>query len=381
MGKSSGIEMPKFSAGNPLNFSPLSMASSSGLLGDITGANAAQRAAQAQERAANSQLGFQKEQFADARKTRERAFQEAAASPQELMALERSLAQQTQSLDKQASLFEALDPAIMEASSQALQLLRGEESRTLAPLKSQRDRQRQTLLNTLREQMGPGAETSSAGQQALQNFDQQTSDILNQGQQQSLSQLFSMGQSGAVNRGSLNQGIGQLANIGSAFGNINTRRTNALLGGQSGVANANQGVLTAGQGVIGSAGSKFTADALNGQFITGLIKGGTEAGAQAGAAAAFSDKNVKTNIENADNQIQELLASVSANKFDYKNTEHGEGKHYGPMAQELETTEIGKTVVIETPDGKMVNYGKLIPAVLSALGHINRRLDALEKHV
>lgn len=244
------------------------------VIGEVTGSNqqarAAGRAARAQERAALSQQRF-------ARETQDRAI-ELADSPQELRALESSLAQQEQAVQRQATLFSALDPAVLEASEQALALLQGEDAKALDPIRRQRQRQRQQLLNTLREQLGPGAETSSAGQKAIQNFDFETSQQLAGAQQSSLGQLFEIGQSGAVNRGQLGQGIGQIASIGQAFGNVAGRKVGALTGTSPFVAQA-------GQAVVGSAGSRHTESALRGQFMNQFITDRIKAGEQIGAAA------------------------------------------------------------------------------------------------
>lgn len=49
------------------------------------------------------------------------------------------------------------------------------------------------------------------------------------------------------------------------------------------------------------------------------------------------------------------------------------------MAQELEKSAVGDSMVEDTPDGKMVNYGKGFGAVLAAQAHLNERLNKLEK--
>jgi len=192
----------------------------------------------------------------------------AAESPQELAALERSLGTQEKSLERQERLVQALDPAIIEASQQALQLLRGESAAALDPIRKQRDQDRQKLVNTLREQLGSGAETTSAGQQALQNFDFQTSQVLAGQQQQSLSQLFGFGSSGGNQLASV---AGGFRNIAGGFGNIASRKVGALTG-------------TAG-GVTGASGSQFVQSQLRGQQAQQAGRGFLELGTKLGAAA------------------------------------------------------------------------------------------------
>ena len=123
--------------------------------------NAAQAAAMAQQQAAQA------------------AYDETAgivnpATTAGLLAFDRDIKNQEKNLSRQEQLISQLDPTIIEASQQALRLLRGESSSTLAPIQAQRDQQRQKLMNSLRQQLGPGAESSTAGIQALTRFDAET---------------------------------------------------------------------------------------------------------------------------------------------------------------------------------------------------------------
>lgn len=99
------------------------------------------------------------------------------------------IARQEKNLSRQEQMLQAIDPTVMEASQQALRLLRGETSSTLAPLQRQRDMQRQKLISSLREQLGPGAETSTAGIQALTRFDSESGSMFASAQQQALGNL------------------------------------------------------------------------------------------------------------------------------------------------------------------------------------------------
>lgn len=99
-------------------------------------------------------------------------------------------------------------------------------------------------------------------------------------------------------------------------------------------------------------------------------------GGTLGAAALMSDANAKINIE--DFSSDEFLGKLKPYKYDYKNEENGKGKQAGVMAQDLEKTEVGKQAVINTPKGKMVDYGKLGPTMLSSLVELNARIKKLE---
>jgi hypothetical protein len=164
---------------------------------------------------------------------------------------DKAIAAQERNLARQEQLIAQIDPTIMEASQQALRLMRGEQASTLGPLKQQRDAQRQQLVNTLREQLGPGAETSTAGIQALTRFDQETSGIFAGAQQQAL------------------QGLGQTFGAFSSYKPSmlqESRGLGALGGERAGLQMDRARVLAqAGQPMIQSAGAQFTGDVMRGQ--------------------------------------------------------------------------------------------------------------------
>jgi hypothetical protein len=196
--------------------------------------------------------------------------------------LDKAISGQERDLGRQEALLQNIDPAIIEASQQALKLMRGEQAKTLAPMQAQRDQQRQKLLNSLREQLGPGAETSTAGMQALNKFDSETNSLFAGAQQQAIQSLgstfstFNQGRQ-ANAQGAMN--LGQLIGARNPF--INT------------IGQANSSVLNAGQGLTDTAGWQHVgamvnaqhANALQNQIIGAAIQGGT-AYATGGASAA-----------------------------------------------------------------------------------------------
>ncbi len=99
----------------------------------------------------------------------------------------------------------------------------------------------------------------------------------------------------------------------------------------------------------------------------------------AGKIITGSDKNLKKNIKpDVKNQIDEFMESARGVSYDYKNPEHGEGQHISPLAQELAKSSIGKSMVIDTPAGKMVNYGAGFGAVLAALNQHHEDIKKLK---
>lgn len=111
-------------------------------------------------------------------------------------------------------------------------------------------------------------------------------------------------------------------------------------------------------------------------------QGAMQMGASVMGAAAASDEKLKTKKQDAKKQAKELLDKLSAKKFQYKEGVQGEetGKDtFGIMAQDLEKSEIGKTLVVETPQGKAVDTRKGFGAVLAAQAELNKRLKKLER--
>lgn len=100
----------------------------------------------------------------------------------------------------------------------------------------------------------------------------------------------------------------------------------------------------------------------------------------ANRGAVASDEQLKTNIQNRN--VSDFLNAVGAYSYQYKNPVYGDnipGKtFYGPMAQELEKSAIGKSAVLNTPQGKMVDTGRLTLINTSALAEIYKRLKQLE---
>lgn len=98
---------------------------------------------------------------------------------------------------------------------------------------------------------------------------------------------------------------------------------------------------------------------------------------QAGIIAA-SDERLKTGIKPGDKEVKSFLDALKAEQYEYKNPALGQGKQVSPMAQDLEKTAIGRQMVIDTPAGKLVDYGKGFGAMLAAQAHLNERLNKVE---
>lgn len=112
--------------------------------------------------------------------------------------------------------------------------------------------------------------------------------------------------------------------------------------------------------------SQGAANATNQTIGTGLST----------AALIASDERCKENIESFD--PADFLDSLTGYKFDYKDKRNGQGKQAGVMAQDLEKTDEGSKLVVDTPEGKFVDYSKSGPVMMASIANINDRLRAME---
>lgn len=95
------------------------------------------------------------------------------------------------------------------------------------------------------------------------------------------------------------------------------------------------------------------------------------------AAAAASDRNLKTDIKDGGDDAQKLLEGLKAYSYKYKDDKYGKGKQLGVMAQDLERAGL-KAAVTDTPAGKMVDGAKLALGLAAVLPGLNERITRLE---
>lgn len=200
--------------------------------GAIDGSNANNAAADAQERAARAQ----QEGYAN---QSQRVVNAAQATPQEIAQLEQANKTNADDLARKQKMLDSVDPALLEVGKQALQLAQGKEAASLDPLRRQRAQDRNVLMDRLTKQLGPGAETSSVGQAALQRFDQATADQLNSAQQQTLGSFLDRSQ-GIYNNNNVQSNIQNSRSIGNDYSNIQNRIVNATSGTNPYAANGAQ---------------------------------------------------------------------------------------------------------------------------------------------
>jgi hypothetical protein len=102
-------------------------------------------------------------------------------------------------------------------------------------------------------------------------------------------------------------------------------------------------------------------------------------GLAAGAGAFFgSDERIKTKTHRAGKDIDKFLKALEAHGFEYKSEKHGKGKHFGIMAQDALKSRIGKSLVVDSPEGLMLDTKKTFMAMLASQARLDERLRRVE---
>jgi len=135
--------------------------------------------------------------------------------------------------------------------------------------------------------------------------------------------------------------------------------TNSLMG-QNGQNYANQ--VSQNQLGVGNAAASQQIAAANRN--TSLLGSGIT-----GAAAYFSDQRLKINVEPVSKaDLSEMKKHLKAYAFNYKSNEFGTGDWIGIMAQDLEKSKLGKTLVVEDKNGhKMIDLKKVLSMFLATM--------------
>lgn len=101
--------------------------------------------------------------------------------------------------------------------------------------------------------------------------------------------------------------------------------------------------------------------------------------ASIGSLAVGSDERLKTNVGNGVGEIRAALDNLSPKSFEYKDGANGEGERLGIMAQDLEKSKYGKSIVQKDGDGmRMVDGGGGLNMALAAIADLHQRLKKFE---
>lgn len=182
-------------------------------------------------------------QLEEARKNRGLAMGAATPTMQELQMMSMQYNQAAQQmnylqseLSRTTQLLNAIDPNIMESSKQVHDMMTGGKSAWMAPIERERQRGRQAMEAKLANTLGAGYAGTTAGQQALNEYDRQTGELLSQAQLQGITQLTGVGSAYSGMAGAaanqLNQSQGMAGNLAQSYmasqGSISNRMINAI---------------------------------------------------------------------------------------------------------------------------------------------------------
>jgi len=188
-----------------------------------------------------------------------------------------------------------------------------------------------------------------------------------------------MGNSGATMKALTKYGQDYASNEYDKAYNRNFNRLSTLAGFGSQASNTNvNSAGNYGSQVAGNAIGMGNASASNqiaganrmADFVNGSIKAaGQAAGQGGGMAAMFSDERLKENIAAVSKEdLEEMKPLLKAFAFNYKNDEHGKGEWVGVMAQDLEKSKLGKSLVFENEYGfKQIHLPKLLSLFLATM--------------
>lgn len=107
-----------------------------------------------------------------------------------------------------------------------------------------------------------------------------------------------------------------------------------------------------------------------------------------GTAMGLSDENMKKDkkpSEDSSKIISEFMDALKSYTYEYKkNSKQPEGKPTpegevnGIMAQDLEKSELGKQMVTDTENGKVVDFAQGMAPLFAAIAELNKRTKKLE---
>lgn len=270
---------------------------------------------------------------------------------------------------------------------------------------------REAILNSMeaRGAGGSGAALMAQLQNAQQSANRQAArdtEVAGQSQQRALAALQSAGQLGGQMQ---QQSFGQQAQVAGANDAINQFNTQnrqqvanqnvaarnvaqtANLGEKQRVADTNVGTANTQQ----QYNKQLPQQDFNNQLAKAQGKAGVNAQQAANANAAaqgnkdmfgnliqtgamaammFSDERLKTEVDDFD--PSKFLDDITPYKYRYKDEKHGKGEQVGVMAQDVEKH--APNLVIDTPEGKMIDYPNSGGMIFSSLADLHKRLKEME---
>lgn len=165
------------------------LALAGGVASGIGSAKAGKAQAKSAERMYAEGTDRMNQMLSEAQKVAKPTATELKALDQMVMQSEQQYKASLKSYQDAEKILSSINPAIAAAGDEAYRLIKGQESQVLAPLRAQRERQKSEMESQLAERFGAGYKFSAAGIKAMNTFDTQTADILNQAQFSAMNQV------------------------------------------------------------------------------------------------------------------------------------------------------------------------------------------------
>jgi len=225
--------------------------------------------ANAQQNIASSQLGQAQNERAGAMSAAQPTSYDIDALTQQLANYQNTYSLQQAQLQRDISLSDTVNPQLQA-------LLQGKNAPTLDPYLNIVQNQKQSLMADLQRQLGPGWENTTAGQQALQNFNLQSSNQGAQIQQQYLGSMFANNLAlGSSVSGQINQGAQTLNSI-----------SQGIAGGSNAI-QSRQIAASEGTSLTPYSGAQFAGQLGQGQMLGNLGNAALGAGTTLGTLGAY----------------------------------------------------------------------------------------------
>lgn len=93
----------------------------------------------------------------------------------------------------------------------------------------------------------------------------------------------------------------------------------------------------------------------------------------------LSDRRLKADIEDGSAAAKAVLSTIKPQKYRYQDARHGDGPQLGVMAQDLERSPVGAGMVLEGPDGKVIDPIRAVSALLGIVAHLHAEVEELKR--
>lgn len=227
--------------------------------------------------------GMTTAQFETAKQQQNLALDMASPSPEQIQNMQQQTDIAQANLTRQKAILDSADPAMMELGKQTLAMLQGNKQvGTNATMQRQIQQQRTQLQNKLQAQLGPGWQQTTAGQQAMSQFDANAASGLQVNQQNQINN--NLGHLAPISANGLGQSAAMFGGINNQYQAQNALKAGIVKDTAGNIikgAGANQ---TTDMGIAGSLGNLAPFLQKGWSALSGLFSGaGSSLGSYAGS--------------------------------------------------------------------------------------------------